>query len=470
MRMNHRHVGGSFARDRATTHEGGPAQPVGARAELRRTVLACLLWEDAFYEDGIAIGQRIRDLVARCEPRDVIDLAIEAREKMYLRHVPLLLVRELARRGPILDRFGHSLIRSTLARVIQRVDELTEFLAIYYGPREPRSRREPLTAGVKKGLADALRKFDRYQLAKYNRDGQYKLSDVVRLAARADLAKSADLRDLLAGKLEAPDTWEVALSAGKEPAKEVWVRLLAEKRLGGLALLRNLRNMDKVGVPHEVIFAALDAARFPRVLPFRFVTAASVCPWAEEHLDQALIRTLDGGRPSLDGHTVTLVDVSGSMEDPLSAKSKATRMDAAAALAIYMREVAETGTIVTFSQEIVSIPPRRGMALRDAIVNSQHHGGTYLGNAIHALYQRLPNVKRVIVITDEQTADRVPACPWPLGYMINVATNKHGVSYGNGWRHVDGWSEHVIRYVAELEADETGRQVAGSAAEVDTER
>lgn len=448
------------------THEGGPAQAVSPIAQLRRSVLACLLWEDTFYEDGVAIAERISDLAAKCKPTDVAALAIEAREQMHLRHAPLLLVRALARATGYVDAppiqnihvqepVG-ALVRRTLARVIQRPDELTEFLALYYGPREPRSKREPLTAGVKKGLEDALAKFDRYQLAKYDRPGQYRLRDVVRLAARGSIAKSADLRDLLAGKLEAPDTWEVALSAGKHPAKEEWERLLAEKRLGGLALLRNLRNMDKVGVPHEAIFAALDETAFKRVLPFRFVTAASICPWAEEALDRALVRTLDGGRPLLAGYTITLVDVSGSMEDPLSTKSQATRMDAAAALAIYMREIVEAGTIITFSNHLVPVPPRRGMALRDAVANSQQHGGTYLGNAIQTIAQKLPHAARIVVITDEQTADRVPACPWPRGYVINVATNKHGVGYGNGWRHVDGWSENVVRYVAALEAEDQG--------------
>ena len=30
----------------------------------------------------------------------------------------------------------------------------------------------------------------------------------------------------------------------------------------------------------------------------------------------------------------------------------------------------------------MKVPPRRGFALRDAIINSQPHGGTYLGRAV----------------------------------------------------------------------------------------
>ena len=63
------------------------------------------------------------------------------------------------------------------------------------------------------------------------------------------------------------------------------------------------------------------------------------------------------------------------------------------------------------------------------------------------------NVKydRLIVITDEQSADRVPD-PLGRGYVINVASAKNGVGYGK-WVHVDGFSEAVIRYISEIEND-----------------
>ena len=57
---------------------------------------------------------------------------------------------------------------------------------------------------------------------------------------------------------------------------------------------------------------------------------------------------------------------------------------------------------------------------------------------------------RIVVITDEQSADRVPA-PTGRGYMVNVASAKNGVGYGR-WTHIDGWSEAVIEYIRELES------------------
>jgi hypothetical protein len=46
-------------------------------------------------------------------------------------------------------------------------------------------------------------------------------------------------------------------------------------------------------------------------------------------------------------------------------------MDAAAGLAILLREKAEEFRIATFSDACVMLLPRRGFALRDAIVNSR---------------------------------------------------------------------------------------------------
>ena len=43
------------------------------------------------------IAGRIHELVAKVPAEKVAALAVEAREKMKLRHAPLLLVREMAR-------------------------------------------------------------------------------------------------------------------------------------------------------------------------------------------------------------------------------------------------------------------------------------------------------------------------------------------------------------------------------------
>jgi 60 kDa SS-A/Ro ribonucleoprotein len=73
----------------------------------------------------------------------------------------------------------------------------------------------------------------------------------------------------------------------------------------------------------------------------------------------------------LPGKTVVLVDVSGSMTDPLSRRSEMQRSDAAYGLAVLLREIGEKVAVYSFSDDLVQIPARRGFALRDAIEASQ---------------------------------------------------------------------------------------------------
>ena len=119
---------------RPRTHEGAPARNISPVLQLRRSVLACLLWENQFYEDGVEIAGRISSLVPKVKPEAVAALAIEARDKMKLRHAPLLLVREMAR-----QKEHRALVAKTLAEVIQRADELAEFVAIYWRMERSRS-------------------------------------------------------------------------------------------------------------------------------------------------------------------------------------------------------------------------------------------------------------------------------------------------------------------------------------------
>jgi 60 kDa SS-A/Ro ribonucleoprotein len=352
-------------------------------------------------------------------------------------------VREMARHAT-----HRGLVADTLAAVIQRADELAEFVAIYW-----KDGRVPLSAQVKKGLAAAFPKFDEYALAKYDRGGPVKLRDVLFLAHAKprDEAQAEVWKRLIAGELTAPDTWEVALSSGADK-RDAWERLLREQKLGALALLRNLRNMREANVDESLVLGALGSMSTARVLPFRFLAAARYAPQWEEAMEQAMLKCV-ASQEKLGGKTIVLVDVSGSMTAPLSHRSEMQRTDAAYGLAVLLREIGEKVEVFSFSDTLVEVPARRGFALRDAIDASQRHSSTQLGHAVEELNRAAMNQKhgydRLIVITDEQAHDTVPA-PKGKGYVINVASYKNGVGYGK-WTHIDGWSESVVEYVRTLE-------------------
>lgn len=422
------------------THEGAQAARTNAEQQLRRAVMACMLWESEFYEDGEEIGKRIAALAAALPFEKVAAIAVEARERMKLRHAPLWLTVALLKAKHQGRKVG-----DLIARVCQRADEPAELLAMYW-QGQPQA---PLTKQMKVGLARALGKFDEYQLAKNAKDGAVKLRDVLFLSHARPTEARADLYKRIAeDKLVTPDTWEVALSGGADKA-DTFRRLMAEGNLGGLAFLRNLRNMHDAGITKAEVAAYGERVKLGRVLPFRFITAARVVPQWEDVLEPLMFRCL-GEQEKLTGHTVLLLDVSGSMDYRLSAKGETIRMDAGLGLGVLLRELCEDVSIFTFSNALVQVAPRRGFSLRDAMKTSQSHEGTYLRGALDTLHAKArQHYTRIIVITDEQTHDGI-AAPHGKGYVINVASNKNGVGYGQ-WMHIDGWSEAVIDYIREYE-------------------
>ena len=422
------------------THEGAKASHIKPADELRRTILACMLWESGFYESGEAVADRIKRLVLSCNPHEVADIAIEAREKQRLRHSPLLLVREMARDS---KRCADGLIANTLCRVIQRADELAEFLVMYWA-----DGKKPLSKQVKKGLARAFGKFNEYALAKYNRDATVKLRDVLFMvhAKPVNDEQAALWKRLVDGTLAPAGTWEERLSAGADK-KATFEVMLREGELGYMALLRNLRNMHQAEVDTALVFKALaDGAAKSKALPFRYVAAARAVPMWESQIDAAMQSAMVA-LEKLPGRTAVLVDVSGSMNESLSSKSDLKRIDAAAALAVLVRGIAEEARIFRFNNSATEVPARQGMALIDAI--GRAGGGTRVGHSVSQVRACWPQMDRMIVITDEQSADAVGA-PGCKGYMLNVATNKTGVGYGD-WTHISGFSEAVVQYIAASE-------------------
>lgn len=459
---------------RLLTHEGAPASRLTPYQELRRSVLSCLLWEDTFYESGQGIAERIAGNAHKVTPHELASLAIEARQSFHLRHVPLLLLTVLARTGAGIP----GLTRNTVEAVISRPDELGELLAIYW-----RNGKAPLAAGLRKGLRQALLKFDGFRLSKWDRDAAVKIRDVAFLthASFPDLDRSRllanmvnrsffpektkggfPLREALGLEdgaepgLPMPHTWEALLAAvGPDKAKRrgVWEdllkRMLARESggLGYMALLRNLRNMTEDGVNAQLIETCLEArigAR--RILPFRFVQASKVAPQFYRSLDEALRATIPLQEP-LPGTTCLVVDCSGSMSTPLSAKGQVSRLDAAAALAGCVNGRTR---LIAFGSEAREVAPVQGLGCHAVLERSGvgHATNAHLGILLANKMKPLPD--RIIIVTDEQISQSLPNCDIYSRYIINVGPYKNGIGYGE-WTKIDGFSASTLDYIREIE-------------------
>lgn len=414
------------------TNEGGKASHISDLEELKRATMSCLLWEDNFYEDGVSIADRITSLVKNCIDKghydDVIDILKTVKFDMRLRHCPLWMIVAIYKAGKTIDK-------NVIASILTRPDDMGELLSLY---RKDQANA-PIPNAMKKAMAIAITKFDEYQLAKWNRDANYKLVDIVNIC-HPQVTEAID--KLVKGTLETPKTWEVLLSAAgsdKEKKKEAWLDLIETNKLPDMALLKNIRGMLDAGVSKNTLVDRINNIKNGRLLPIDYIRAANTNPSLENEIEKKFLNCFE--KPSLNGKTAILVDVSGSMDGK--------RLNYANALAMIGREMCENVDIYSFSNEVKFIPNRRGFALAEAIDKSQYHSGTYMWDAISTVEKA--HYDRLIVITDEQTMGMPHNAVIKNAYIINVAPYNKGVGYNNGYKHINGFSDKVFNYITEIE-------------------
>jgi len=348
-------------RARIANYQGTKAFKLTPEFELYTAAVTSGLNPSA-YEDGDNRLERIKTLVAQCDPVFVAKLAIYVRTKMYLRTIPIVLIVELAK-----IHSGDSLVSIATCQVIQRADEITELLA-YYQKANIRNRTKKLnklSKQLQKGIAMAFNKFDEYQFAKYNRKTEVSLKDALFLSHPT--AKNTDqqviFNKLIADNLEIPYTWETELSkvgqikyrneGRKQKAiTKTWESLIDSGRLGYMALLRNLRNITQANVSGKHMQKVCDYisdernVKRSKQLPFRFLSAYRELKvetgWFTSSILDALEKAvlISAGNIKGFGYETSVViacDVSGSMQKAVSPRSKILLYDIGLILGMLMQ-------------------------------------------------------------------------------------------------------------------------------------
>ncbi|HEY4288158.1 MAG TPA: TROVE domain-containing protein [Puia sp.] len=316
------------------------------------SAVATTMLSDTIYETTDERIERILSLIPLVKPQFVARLAVYARMEMNLRSVPVVLATALAG----IHR-GDNLVSKTIRKVVQRPDEILEILAYYQvsNKRTAAKKLNRMSKQVQKGLAEAFNRFDEYQFAKYNKDKEIKLRDALFLVhPKAKDEKQQLLFDKIANKeLAIPYTWETELSAlgqngfanavaKKSALAAKWEELIDSGKLGYMALLRNLRNILEAEVSKDhiekigVFLSDEQSVRYSRQLPFRYLAAyrelKTVQSGYRGHLMDVLEKALQKSIAtmpafSFDSRIVIACDVSGSMQKPVSAKSKVLLYD-----------------------------------------------------------------------------------------------------------------------------------------------
>ena len=439
-------------------------------ALLRRAVLANLLWEDIAYMDGKSITDQIKELIPQCDPKDVADLTVEARTMQKLRHTPLFLAVEMCKHDAT-----RPYVKDVLPKIITRADMLTDFMALYW-----MDGKCPICNAAKKGLAEAFHNFNEYKFAKYDRDTEIKLRDVMFMVRPKPANQLEEIlyKKIAERTLETPETWEVLLSkahTNKEKAA-VWTKLINEGKIGGKAMLMNIRNMQSAGVPRPIIEKGLNELNGAMLLPLDFLKAMRMSEGFNKEIEAAMLKTYEN-LPKLPGKTLFIVDVSGSMGSLTSHGSDFSRLDQACSMSMLAANQCEdfelvctAGSDYDLEEDQIRISyPSKGFDLFNEIERSRNTvggGGIFTYQCLEKLRKELGDkihdYTRIIIFSDSQDIDvsnyrslNHDKKPRPFGkynYICDVSCHKHGINYNGVWTaEISGWSEHFLTYIAAYE-------------------
>lgn len=205
---------------KTTNHEGHAAYGMTDKAKLVTQVLTSFFNEKKFYGDNSKEMREVIKRVIKKDPEFVYKLAVFARREFNMRSVAHVLTAYLAH-----EESGKPYVRETVRGVSLRGDDVTEIMSFYLA-----TFGKPIPNSLKKGIADAMLRFDEYTLAKYKGDGKgVKMRDLLCLCRpRPQTSDQSDLwKRCLEDKLETPVTWETQLSANNGLSKkEKWEKVI----------------------------------------------------------------------------------------------------------------------------------------------------------------------------------------------------------------------------------------------------
>jgi hypothetical protein len=453
--------------------------------------------EQSYYESGTARDKRFVELIHQVtaeDPQWIQRFVPWLRNQAQMRSASVVMAAEyVAAGGPE----GRKVVASSMSRA----DEPAEFLA-YWSMEHGRRFPQP----VKRGVADAARAlYSEYAALKY--DGlsrAWRMGDVIEIAhpkPRDD--KQSELFRYLLDRRHHPDEMAVsevlpkvrAHAALEDVPEDQRRKLIREQggealadaaatwewlsgwlpggmdskawqavipNMGYMALLRNLRNFDEAGISKQTVryvqdvIADKDAVARSRQFPYRFWSAYKNVPslrWAES-LETALDHSTRN-IPALPGRTLVLTDTSGSMTAPVSSHSKIAHFEIAALFAAAVAKQAEDLDLVSFASHSEAIRFRKGQSVLRTIDKVESRigmvgHGTNLGRAVSKHYD---GHDRVVVFSDMQTHDQLPAMHGVTTYVFNTGGYKATpFAVGKqGHYELGGFSDATFRLMAVLE-------------------
>lgn len=422
------------------TYNGGTAHEYKPKGELFSLAAVNMSGEATFYESAKSRDSRFVALiheVAAKDPAWVANFIPFLRNEMNMRSASIVMAAEYVKATN-----GGEGAAEVVASALSRADEPAEIIG-YWHSRYGRS----LPRAIKRGIEVAMNRLNTYTALKYDgSDRPIRLADVIQLAhprpkdadqtalfkflldRRYGNAKESygvesidaalafsrltneERRALSSDELKAAGiTWERLSSTGEMDA-DMWEKVLPS--MPYMARLRNLRNFEQAKVPVKTLnlvarsLAEPEAVAQSRQFPFRFLSAYKQLD--SDRFKAALSDALDLSTqniPVFPGRTLVLVDVSGSMDLELSARSTVTRAEVGflfgAALA---KKNAGSVDLVVFGSTSKAMPVSATGSVLDAVKRAgSNYGVGHSTNTWPAIEKHYRGHDRVIVFTDEQS-------------------------------------------------------------------
>ena len=464
--------------NKTVNKSGHAAYSMKDKELLVTQVLTTFFNESKFYGDNSKKLVETAERVAKKEPSFVSNLAAYARKEFHLRsvaHVLTCIVANVVESKPF--------IRRTVDAVVERADDLTEILACYismYG--------KPIPNGLKKALGANLKRFNEFQLSKYN-GGQksVKFKDILRLThVKPDNKEQEELfKKVLEDNLATATRWETELST-KGNNTETWESLIDNNQLGYMALVRNLRNIlqanlskDRMNKVCEILSDSNKVAK-SKLLPFRYYSAykeVTKLPQCSSKLIDALGMAIEHSVSNIEGFkgkTLIAIDASGSMDSKVSSNSDTICYEIASLLGVIAAHLAEENVVVTFrnarwwcsnSKENVVKQhiSRHGNMLEQMNQLPKCGGGTPMEAPFEWAINNKVNVDRIIVLSDNEVNSHTSAIQSYFEKYkkeVNANTYLHAIDLqgygtqqfmGKNVNIIAGWSEKVLGFISLVE-------------------
>ena len=463
---------------KTTNKSGHAAYGMTAKSKLVTQVLTSFFNESKFYGDNSDDMQNTIKQVIKTDAAFVSKLAVFARREFNMRSVAHVLTAYLAH-----EPEGKPFVRATIKGVSLRGDDVTEIMSFYLS-----TFGKPIPNALKKGIADVLKGFDEYTLAKYKGEGKaVKMRDLLCLCRPTpkNSEQSAMWKRCLENQLETPLTWETELSVHGNNC-ETWEKLIDSGKVGYMALLRNLRNIIQANPANiEKVYQLIEnpeAVKRSRQLPFRFLSAYKSISSiggsrAFDALESAVIVSTEN-MPKLSGTTVIAVDVSGSTGSPVSAKSDVKCYEIGVLLGLIANRISDNAIFYTFNHDIQKHALSRRTDILYSACRFNVGGGTDMSLPFQKMIDDNVKADRIIIISDNE-------CNY--GYYRNAPiqsiVGKYRAQSGdNIWVHaidlqgygtqqfhgvrtniIAGWSEKVFDFIRFAEQGEGSLESAISA-------